>query len=340
MTDTAEVKTDEQIFDEISSAIRAGDNHKVNELTKEAPAPTDEEVEKSTDNDTSTEKVDESNSEEKSPPNEADTKEDEGKDGKDDKVVEEELTPEQKLLAEVSKLQTENHKLKSAAGRVPHIQHRLRELDRRVEELTKALASSSSQPAKKIKPKLDEILKDVREADADFADSMTKAIESAMSSVAEDNITRELEAAKHLRDVEARAYHEQEIGRLLERYPNAPEVFQSKFWSDWQDSQPDGIKALAASGNADEVALALELYAKDMLAQHPELQKQQPTPSQSAGNETNEQAKNIEEERKRRQAKSVSVSNPKAPIQNEQEEDLEALFERYSREIRKARLGG
>lgn len=331
-------QTDEQLFNEISSALKDGDSAKLTELTKE-PVQSQED-DKNTEDDSTpvVEQPAESKSEEeKSPPNEADNKED-GDDKDDDQK--EEPSELDKLKADLSKLREENHKLKSNAGRVPNIQHRLREMDKRLEELTKVKASPSSQPATKIKTRADEILKDVRDADPLLADAITNLIAEATNGVAEDALTREIESTQALRNAEAQSYLEEERNRLLERYPNAPEVFQSDFWSEWRDSQPAGIKALAESANADEVALALELYAKDMVARFPQLQQKQTPQPEASGKEPNEQAKTIEEGRKRRQQNVANVTNPNAPIKTEEEQDLQALFEKYSSEIRKARLGG
>jgi ElaB/YqjD/DUF883 family membrane-anchored ribosome-binding protein len=274
--------------------------------------------------------------EEKSPPEDdkaGKTEEETEEEG--EKVVEK---SELDLLKEqLNRVTKENHNLKSQAGRVPHVQKRLRELDKKLEELERKSTSPSSQTSEKIKPQVDAILKGIRETDAELADAVAKAIAVATEGVAAESLTKEKDTLVFLRQQELEQHQEMEAKRLLDMYPNAPEVFQSKHWSDWKSQQSAGVVGLANSDSADDVALAFEKYARDMQALFPELQSEQKAAKPAANDDATEKARQIEEERLKRRSTAASIGSPNAAGKIAVSDDPQALFEKYVKEIRKSR---
>lgn len=247
------------------------------------------------------------------------------------------------LRAQLEKLSKENHALKSQAGRVPHVQRRLKELDQKLEELAQKAASPSNHPSATIQPKVLEKLKGIRETDPELADALAAAFAEANTGLADDAINREKQTLTLLREQEVKAYQAAQVELLLEMVPNAAEVVASPSWVEWKKQQSEDILRLANSDHAESVAIAFERYARDMRAKHPELVKEAPqsAPAQAAKPSDADAAKaaQIEEERRRKQAAAVSVSSPAAAGKVSLPDDPEALFKKYFEDIQKQRTG-
>ena len=328
-------KEAQALFNQVSKSIQNDDSEKLSSLMEqevtEEVTPTEEvkpeDVEESTE-----QPADEDSKEEVTP---SDEKTEEADDEKKEEVAEpDELTKLRDQLAKVSK---ENHALKSQAGRVPHVQRKLQELDKKLEEIAKLKASPSSQPSAKIKPKIDELLKGVKSTDPELADAIAAAIAEATDGLASDSITNEEKVLQIIRDNEYQTHQDQEATRLLEMYPNAPEVFASSSWAEWKSTQSKRMQGLATSDSADDVATAFELYARDMVAKHPELAETKAAKEETPAVKSAEalKAEQIEAERKRKKESSANVSNPSAPGKVGMPDDPEALFKKFSEQIRK-----
>lgn len=319
-----------KLFNNYSAAIRDNDFEKLDTLAKaEAPAE-DEELEEQPE-------VEDEPQETEEPQDDDDTEEEDSpQPTADEDEEQEEPDPMAELKAQLAALEKENHKLKSQAGRVPHVQKRLKELDKKLEELAKN-SSPSSQTSTKIQPELDNILKNIKTTDPELAEAIAQAAMKSAELAAEDRRTTEIETLTFLRAQEYSAYEQAEAQRLLEMYPNAPEVFKSKHWSEWMESQTDGIKALANSSHADEVGYAMKKYTEDMLAQYPELAQKYKPAVQNA--EVNTQAQKIEEQRRKRKESSASVTSSNAPGKVKMPDDPEALFRKFSKQFEKERTG-
>lgn len=254
-----------------------------------------------------------------------------------------ELTEAETLKLQVEKLSKENHGLRSQAGRVPGIQRKLKDLDKKLEELRSQQTSPSSQPSTKIKPKVLDLLKGISDTDPELANAIATAIAEATDGAASDALAKDIEQVEFLRNTEAKTYQDAEAQRLLEMYPNAPEVFKSTSWTEWKAGQTVGWQRMAESDSADEVADAFEKYAKDMITKHPELAPKVETPKEEPTSkvdaEATERARKIEEERRRKKETAANVSNPSAAGKVNIPDDPIALFNKYSEEIRKQRTG-
>lgn len=325
-----------KLFNEISQAIRDDDSNKLSELTEE-PAPDKEEEQPPV-----TPPVQPEDTEEEEEESPSEDEEDQTDDAAEE---EEEEKPAEKselelLKQQLEKVTKENHNLKSQAGRVPHVQKRLRELDKKLEELERKQTSPSSQASEKIKPQVDAILKGIRETDAELAEAVAKAIAAATDGVAAESVAKERDTLTFLRNQELEQHQEYEAQRLLDMYPNAPEVFQSKHWSNWKSQQSDRVRDLAESDSADDVALAFDKYARDMQAMFPEVGKPAAKSAPAVSEDAAEKARQVEAERQKRKSTAANISSPNAAGKIAVPDDPQALFNKFTKEIRKQRLGG
>lgn len=247
-----------------------------------------------------------------------------------------------KLRDQLEKVSKENHSLRSQAGRVPHVQRKLQELDKKLEEIEKQRTSPLSQPSSKTQPKVVELLKGIKETDPDLADAIAAAIAEATNGVAEEIHAAKRDNIQLIRQNEVASYQEAEASRLLQMYPNAPEVFTSPSWTEWKKEQSSGIVNLATSDNADEVAYAFKKYAEDMVIRYPELAKSEDKkaePTAVVKDEPSEKAQQVEAERQRKKATSVTIGSANAPGKVGMPDDPDALFKKISEEIRKTITG-
>lgn len=259
----------------------------------------------------------------------------------DDDKAKPEPTELDKLREQLEKVSKENHSLRSQAGRVPHVQRKIQELDKKLEELEKLRTSPSSQPSTKIEPKVQEMLKGIGATDPDLADAIAKAIMEATNGVAAGLLDQDKASIVAQRQAVSEEYQQEEANRLLEMYPNAPEVFKSSHWADWKKEQPPGIIRLAGSDNADDVSYAFQKYAADMAIKYPELAK----PAEDKGKSpvlsdaATVQAQQVEAERLRRMKTTANVGSTPAAGKVGLPDDPDALFKKFSEEIRKERTG-
>jgi hypothetical protein len=328
-----------KLFEQVSNASRENDSLKLSELMQadaiEEVAP----VEEDKPEETPAEVVDEEVKPDKveadkasSPPEKAEEVEPK------EEVKPSEPSELEKLREQVARLDKENHRLSSQAGRVPYVQRKIKEIDKKLEDLAKA--SPSSHPSAEIQKKVLEKLKVVRDNDPELADAIAGAIAAlgeATDGITDEVKAKEIDSLKHLRQLEVSAYQEAEANRILEVYPNAPEVFASNEWKKWKAEQTSAWATLANSDTADDVMFAMEKYAKDMIAKYPELAKEEPkgveTPAVDA--KAKEEAQKVEAERQRKQKTSVVIGSPSAPSKVGLPDDPNALFEKFSGEIRK-----
>lgn len=328
------------LFDDISKSLRSGDPSElrgimdVNDDEQEVTSSEEEEVEEvSPDEDQPTEEsAEEDEQEEEEEPSEEAPKE--PAEDEDEETAEED--PLSELKAQLEALRKENHSLKSQAGRVPHVQRRLKEIDKKLEELSTRRSSPSESPSAKIKPKVKERLESIRKSDPELADVIESAISDATDGLSEELYSREAESLTLQREQELLEFREEQAQQLLVKHPNAPEVFNSPAWAEWKKEQSPGIRALAESEYASEVSDAFQRYADDMVKKYPDLA---PKETPASDNSEQEKARQIEGERQRKKQTAVVSDSPKAAGKVKLPDDPAALFEKYSAQIRKERLG-
>ena len=309
----------DKLFQEVSKAMQEEDTLKVSELLAQETPDTDNEQEHPEDELPADEPEDDT--EETSEEEESDNEEEESPSEKTGKKDDDPLA---ELRTQLAALQKENQSLRSQAGRVPHVQRKLDEMDKKLAQL---MASPSSQASAKITPKVEQLLKDIDDTDPTLAKALKEVVATAVEGIDEEHRSREIENLRALREQEARAYQETEAQRLLQMYPMAPQVFASPQWAEWKKEQPDHVLKLAQASDADAVALAFELYARDMQAKYPE--------TVAPKLENNDEANRVEEERKRKKQTAANLDRGNAPLKDKGPADPAALFAKFSEEIRK-----
>lgn len=330
----------DKLFAQINGAMSADDNVKLTELTASAEGEvaeveqaqeepeqettSDEQVEDTSSEDTTTQDGKESQESDTPPEPPAQAESVETAQAKEPNELE-------LLKDQLAKLKKENHGLKSQAGRVPSVQRQVAELTKKLEELQTA-STPSNLPSSKLTAKLQDSLKDIEKTDPALAKAIIDAVNAASDEVATDNIARNREVLTTIRDSAIEEQKQVQMGLLLEDYPNAIEIFKSDGWKTWKQDQSENVQRLAASGQAKDVSLAFELYARDMIAKHPEL-AQKETPA------ANPQAAKVEEARQQRQAASVQVTTKAAPAKVKMPDDPELLFKQAWADIEKQQSG-
>lgn len=327
-------KDDEKLFAQMSSAIREQEFDKIDELVaspekEDKPEPEKhEEIPEEPEKETPPEDGGKETPADKEQP---EKKEEEKKEVPAEKTDQEKLA---EALGILEKVQQENHNLRSQAGRVPHLQRQIQQIDKKLEELKEHATSPSSRPSTKLNEKFTQKLSKIRDADPELADVLAELLTDATDGVVTDLRSAEEQSLHNQREAVSKEIKEAEVSRLLEMYPNAPAVFQSDSWKNWEEKQTRQTRLMANSDSADDVAWAFEKYAKDMLALHPELaQKKEAEPAH------NDEAAKIEAERQRKKETSVTVGSPTSPGRQQKPDDEKALFEEFSKQIRKEITG-
>lgn len=335
MTNTLTDKESEKLFNQMSDAIRNQEFDKLDELVA-SPEEEDKAVEETPAEDKPEEEQQEETSETTDNEVPADKKPEDDEEKK--KETPAEKTDQEKLaeaLALIEKVKQENHNLRSQAGRVPHLQRQVQQIDKKLEELREHATSPSSRPSAKLSEKITQKLAKIREADPELADVLADVLTDATDGVATDLRDAEATSLQNQRKAVEQEIRDAEISRLLDMYPNAPEVFKSPSWKSWEAKQTPQVRGLANSDNADDVAYALERYASDMIKEHPELapKKEEETTS------TNSEAAKIEAERERKKNTAVVVGSPTPAGRKSKPDNDAALFEEFSAQIRKEITG-
>jgi hypothetical protein len=309
--------TDNDLFNEISKAMQDDDSTKLSSLLAQETPEEEEQPEEELPAD---EPEGDSTQDEQDEPSE--------EDGEEQEVATEEVDPLAALRAELAELKKNQQSLSSQAGRVPSLQRKLAEYDRQLADLKKNATSGTT--SDKVKPKLDEALKDLEDTDPALAAAIRNAVGGALSEVDTGSAAREISRIESLREAEYAEYVEAQKEVLLNKYPNVSEVFASDSWKTWKKEQPKHVLELAGADSAEAVIMALDIYKRDMLARHPELAVQK-----TEKPVVDERASQIEESRKKQQQRAANLDSGKPPARSKGPSDPEALFKQFSEEIRK-----
>ena len=233
---------------------------------------------------------------------------------------------------ETEALKRELHKLKSDAGRVPHMQSRLKELERELREVKLSHSVGSVDPADPSKVEVPTNIKkkieDLREVDpalADLLEDMTKALRSETHETAGRLVSTITESEREYD--EQRTISEQ-YNQLVSEVAWAPQAFKSQEWKDWKDTLTPGKRAMAESMYADDVKIALGEFAGYMRARQGSATSAQQAPARPV---VDEEAERIKQERARKLATGSTTKAPTAKA-SAPPLDEEALFrEAYER---------
>ncbi len=314
-------KQEQDYFTEISRALRDGDEAALDKLTQDNEPVVVEEVVPVVEEEVVEEAV----------VTEPETTESVSDNTVVQEVVEDDPVATIAELREKLKAQeTLNHKLKSDAGRVPMLQRKLAEVDNKLREMA-TQPSTNAAATREDKRVLSEKLAQIKEHDPLLADAMSELVNEAISNLRQEIEPKVNAATKVFEDKELEIVLDQEMGKLTQVVPNAIEVFQSDSWKEWKNDLPNSWRSLAESLYAEDVLVAMQRYAKDVYARHPELTPQQTQQTSPASGE----ALKVQESRKAK----LTTSTPgtqSVSAKDIKTLDEEALFaEIYKKETAK-----
>lgn len=156
------------------------------------------------------------------------------------------------------------HRYKSDAGRVPALQKRMVELEKRLSESKR----NPNSPDDVFTPEDKKVLDDLRENDPVMADHLEKLMKGTTGRLRQQMEERlrqadESEYAQIAQEIEAYEYN-----RLQSMFPNfdVQTVFRSPEWAEWKSRLRPSDRAYAESSSADEVYAAIQWFGQDLQA--------------------------------------------------------------------------
>jgi hypothetical protein len=296
----------EQFFEEVSAAMEKNDRESMQTLMgaveeEEVKEPNQEvaaeEIDVETDG-TIDEPVDKTRTEEESEEDEDETT---------------------KLKRELEEARTAQHRLKSDAGRVPGLQRKLAELDKKLQTMAEhsAKPDSDAEGDASLADAFDnEHFALIRETDPTLAAALQATFNRMVTSTKKQSVEAAREVTNTFREVEEQEDRYREFDKLVSVVPEAPEIFKSPEWTQYKDTLTPNQRQLAESGYAEDVVLAIERF------------------NIYTGKVPSKQAANVSEERARKLTAKVPGSSAASPAQR-QETDPEAYFKKIFEEQRK-----
>lgn len=328
-------KTEDELHLEMQKAMREGDEAALNKLFKDDDTPSEPA------------KVEEPEPE----PEKKDEPEDKTPNPDKEPVKEESKEPEpspdeweagldEAIKARVQALKDERNaleqKFKSEAGRVPYLQRELANYKREMSELKAKLQEppAKSKDDKPAAPKQGSVAKklaQLREVDPALAD-IFEAMQEEVINPLRDTLGNEVNQVKTMfATKEQEQSWAAEKTKLLERFPQADEIFKLPLYRDWKETLTPGQRALVDSGLADDMVVALEQFARYASVYAPELVQPAKTEEPKAPAATNK----VVEDR----AKKLAARAPGSPATTPKSGDgipetEEELHEYYKKKIR------
>lgn len=234
----------------------------------------------------------------------------------EDKGVTQPAVPEKKEPT-IAELQAEIHKLRSDAGRVPHVQSRNAQLEREVAALKAAQAAVKPAEGDALDPETQAVIDELKETDPVLAKAMERVAKMAVST-ANAKVSTAFDAySTAAQEVDEDRFLAEQRDILFQAIPQAPQIFASQEWKQWKQTLSPGRRAMAESSYADEVATAVHAFASDMQRLHGGTPPVVP-PAAPVVNEAAEQALR---ERNRKVQQAAEVKNPAARVTTEFDPD-------------------
>lgn len=321
--------TPEFDFDSLAQAMASGNSEELNRLMDVKATP-DPEL-----NDDSAEKPEEGEEKVDDAPEPVE-KPSEGEEAKVD-------TPEpaQPEPSEIEQLRAEVHRLRSDAGRVPYVQRRNQELERELQQLRAKDAATKAAPSNNDDVELDAetkaIIDELKETDPVMAKAYERVAKLAVSTANAKVSTAFEEFTRTAQESDDERYYNEQKAMLVERVPQAYQIFATNEWQQWKQGLTPARRAMAESPHAEEVVTAIYAFAADMQALRGGA-PQQPAPAQPApaGSEpaVDEAAIKAAQARNRKVATAAEVSSSAAKATEEFDEAK--MFEEMYTQIGKA----
>ena len=267
LSDTGDTANDD--FSAISSALASGDTENLDKLMSKTATEVQEEVD--TNQEVPDTEVDE-NAESGKP-------DDEGKvPDKDTSVATTEAAPAASTapaVEDVEAIKQELHRYRSDAGRVPHMQRRMAELERELRAY-KARTTEGSNDGKttvgsSVDPKsvvLDEetqrTIDEFKETDPALAKALERVARSAIAAANSRVDTAVTTLTQSEQEAEDYRFYMEQKTELLRVVPQAEQIFATPEWKAWKERLTPGQRAMAESAYATDVSQAIYAFAADM----------------------------------------------------------------------------
>lgn len=263
---------EQQFYDEVSKAIHAQDTDTLSTLIEFEPEKKTVEDPKLEDPATDQEQEDLEKPTETDEPEDNSRSDDNVESDDDDKSVE-------SLKRQLEEARNVQHRLKSDAGRVPGLQRKLAELDKKLQEMAERSAATTEDGDDASKDAFDnEHLAIIRETDPTLAAAIEKSISAALVAANKRSVEAARVVTDTFRQEEEEAALRQEWDILVQEAPDAPEIFRSKEWDEWKQTITPSMRMLAESSVAEDVLIAIDRFNKTM----GRTQAVQPSPVQEA----------------------------------------------------------
>lgn len=292
----------EKFFDEVASAMAKNDTEALDILMGDVEEEKPEEKEEQ-----EVTAKEEDNSEV-----ETDTKADKEMSAED--KTEQELTPEEtiaKLTKELEESRKAQHKQKSDAGRVPGLQRKLTELDKKLQLLAeKSADNTDGTDGASIDDAFDnEHFRLIDETDPVLAKALRSTLQKAIGANRKESYEAVREVTNTFREEGEQEHIWEQFNILKGEVPDAAEIFQSKEWTAFKDTLTPRQRSLAESD-----------YAEDVLSIMPRFDK-------FAGRNVNtEEVTKVTEDRERKLRVKTPGSSAPNQIRRPDGDDPETLF--------------
>lgn len=234
------------------------------------------------------------------------------------------------------------HRVKSELGRVPALQRKVEELNRRLQ--TPVPKVPAAKEASKANEKFQEAVARIQDVDPLLADALVALKEDVSQPLREEQETKISHIESRLQEKEDEELWKQENQKLLTAVPQAHEVFQLPVYQQWKAVQTDAVRELATSIYADDVLVAFEKFARDMQRTQPQVVAPAqiaaaPVASPVAPVTVTDQTNKVLEERNRKLAATTptSKSQPARTVDG-LPEDPDAMFAYFAEKIRKGEM--
>ena len=167
------------------------------------------------------------------------------------------------LKRQLEEARNVDHRLKSDAGRVPGLQRKLAELDKKLQEMAERSATINENGDDASNDAFDnEHLAIIRETDPTLAAAIQKSISAAMKSAQRSSVDAARVVTETFRQEEEEASLRYEWDVLVQEAPEAPEIFRSPEWDMWKQTISPSMRQMAESAMAEDVLIAIERFNK------------------------------------------------------------------------------
>ena len=250
------------------------------------------------------------------------------------------------LKAQIEELRQQAHKYQSDAGRVPHLQRRLSELERQARAPARTVTKAT--PEGKLTFSADDYKNVELDPDTQKEIDELKEVDPVMGKAVERSTKTAILTAQHRMEAvlaereqqdqafENERFYLEQKAELSKDIPEHDQIFQSREWKEWKNTLTPGERAMAESGYAREVKQAIYSFAAAMQERYPQTVASAPEKNQpaKAGETPPESQKNeVTIARARKAAEAPDLRNPSAKPTETFDED--ALFKEMYNQIGK-----